>query len=816
MADFTIRASGEEESQEHRPVGFEEDPAMVMVPTELPILPLRGVVIFPSAIVPLLISRGSSLKLVEDCLKGDRILGLAAQKNAEDENPDPTALFSRGSAGRILKMLKYPDGSMRILVQGIQRIEIKEYLQIDPYLRARIARLEDIERSSKDVSALQAHMVSQFSKFVSMVPYLPDELQGVVMNIKDPARVADLIASQLNISGDEKQDLLNTLDVGARLEKLSTILSREIELVELGHKIQSQVQGELNKNQKEFYLRQQMRAIQKELGEGDSRSNEIDDLKKKIEDAKMPEEARKAADNELERLRIIPPESAEHSMVRTYLEWLVNLPWAVSTEDNLDIVHARQVLDEDHYDLEKIKDRILEYLAVRKLRKDPKGPILCFVGPPGVGKTSLGRSIARAIGRKFSRISLGGVRDEAEIRGHRRTYIGSLPGRIIQSLRSSGSNNPLFMLDEIDKLGMDFRGDPASALLEVLDPEQNFSFQDHYLDVPFDLSKVMFITTANYLEPVPPALRDRMEVIELAGYTDEEKLEIAKRHLIPKQIKENGLTTEQIAFTDEAILLVARSFTHEAGVRNLERELGRVCRKVARMVTEGKTGMTDITPEKVLELLGPEKFFSEVSERTMEPGVAIGLAWTPNGGDILFIEASRMAGKKGLTLTGHLGDVMKESAQAALSYIRSHADRLGISADFFENCDLHIHVPAGATPKDGPSAGITMATALASLLTGRPLRSHLAMTGEITLRGRVMPIGGVKEKVLAARRAGVTTIILPRRNEKDLEDVPPTVRKELQFHFVDTIGEVIDLALEPAAIPVGTTSSSFQETAQPL
>lgn len=816
MADFTIRASGEEEGQEHRPVGFEEDPSTVTVPTELPILPLRGVVIFPSAIVPLLISRGSSLKLVEDCLKGDRILGLAAQKNAEDENPDPTALFSRGSAGRILKMLKYPDGSMRILVLGIQRIEIKEYLQIEPYLRARIARLEDIERSSKDVSALQAHMVSQFSKFVSMVPYLPDELQGVVMNIKDPARVADLIASQLNISGDEKQDLLNTLDIGARLEKLSTILSREIELVELGHKIQSQVQGELNKNQKEFYLRQQMRAIQKELGEGDSRSNEIEDLKKKIEEAKMPEEARKAADNELERLRIIPPESAEHSMVRTYLEWLVNLPWSVSTEDNLDIPHARQVLDEDHYDLEKIKDRILEYLAVRKLRKDPKGPILCFVGPPGVGKTSLGRSIARAMGRKFSRISLGGVRDEAEIRGHRRTYIGSLPGRIIQSLRTSGSNNPLFMLDEVDKLGMDFRGDPSSALLEVLDPEQNFSFQDHYLDVPFDLSKVMFITTANYLEPVPPALRDRMEVVELAGYTDEEKLEIAKRHLIPKQIKENGLTTEQIAFADEAILLVARSFTHEAGVRSLERELGRVCRKVARMVTEGQTGMMEITPAKVLELLGPEKFFSEVSERTMEPGVAIGLAWTQNGGDILFIEASRMAGKKGLTLTGHLGDVMKESAQAALSYIRSHADRLGIPSDFFENCDLHIHVPAGATPKDGPSAGITMATALASLLTGRPLRSHLAMTGEITLRGRVMPIGGVKEKVLAARRAGVTTVILPRRNEKDLEDIPLAARQELKFHFVDTIGEVLDLALEPAAIPVGTTSSSFREAAQPL
>lgn len=815
MADFTIRASGEEEGQEHRPVGFEEDPATVTVPTELPILPLRGVVIFPSAIVPLLISRGSSLKLVEDCLKGDRILGLAAQKNAEDENPAPGALFSRGSAGRILKMLKYPDGSMRILVQGIQRIEIRDYIQQEPYLRARIVALQDSVQPSRDLDALQAHVVSQFSKFVSMVPYLPDELQGVVMNIKDPGRVADLIASQLNISSEEKQDLLNVLDIRTRLEKLSNILTREVELVELGHKIQSQVQTELNKNQKEFYLRQQMRAIQKELGEGDSRSNEIEELKKKIEEAKMPEEAQKAADNELERLRIIPPESAEHSMVRTYLEWLANLPWSISTEDHLDIPHARQVLDEDHYDLEKIKDRILEYLAVRKLRQDPKGPILCFVGPPGVGKTSLGRSIARAIGRKFARISLGGVRDEAEIRGHRRTYIGSLPGRIIQSLRTAGSNNPLFMLDEIDKLGMDFRGDPASALLEVLDPEQNFSFQDHYLDVPFDLSKVMFITTANYLEPVPPALKDRMEVIELAGYTDEEKLEIAKRHLIPKQIRENGLTPEQISFEDEAILLVARSYTHEAGVRNLERELGRVCRKVARAVTEGQTGLTTITPAKVRELLGPEKFFSEAAERTMEPGVAIGLAWTPNGGDILFIEATRMAGKKGLTLTGHLGDVMKESAQAALSYVRSRADRLGIPADFFENCDLHIHVPAGAIPKDGPSAGITMTTALASLLTGRPIRSHLAMTGEMTLRGRVMPIGGVKEKVLAARRAGVTTIILPQRNEKDLEDVPANVQQELKFHFVETIDEVLDIALEPAAVPVRPAVSQYRETAPP-
>ena len=816
MADIIVRASGEEEEgQEHRPVGFEEDPNGITVPPELPILPLRGVVIFPSAIVPLLISRESSLKLVDDCLKGDRILGLAAQKNAEDENPEPHALFSRGSAGRILKVLKYPDGSVRILVQGLKRIEIREHLQREPYLRARVVQLHDISLPSKDLNALQAHLVSQFAKFVSMVPYLPDELQGVVMNIKDPGKVTDFIASNLNISTDEKQDLLNTLEVRGRLEKLSTILNREVELVELGHKIQSQVQSELNKNQKEFYLRQQMRAIQKELGEGDPRSGEIEELRKKIEDAQMPEEARKAAENELERLRIIPPESAEHSMVRTYLEWLVNLPWSSSTEDNLDIPHARQVLDEDHYDLEKIKDRILEYLAVRKLRHDPKGPILCFVGPPGVGKTSLGRSIARAMGRKFIRLSLGGIRDEAEIRGHRRTYIGSLPGRIIQSIRTAGSNNPLFMLDEVDKLGMDFRGDPASALLEVLDPEQNFSFSDHYLDVPFDLSKVMFITTANYLEPVPPALRDRMEVIELAGYSEEEKLEIAKRHLIPKQIRENGLTDSLITFADEAVWTIARSYTHEAGVRNLEREIGRVCRKIARAVTEGQTEPVVVNMDKVAELLGPEKYFSEVAERTQDPGVAIGLAWTPNGGDILFIESTRMAGKKGLTLTGHLGEVMKESAQAALSYIRSRADRLGIPADFFENCDLHIHVPAGAIPKDGPSAGITMAVSLASLLTGRPVRSHLAMTGEITLRGRIMPIGGVKEKVLAARRAGVTTVIMPKRNQKDLEDVPANVRAEMQFRFVDTIDEVLDLALEPPAIPIDAAVPRFRQATAP-
>ncbi len=794
-----IEATGDE-IQSQKFYGFEEDVSGVSVPDVLPILPLRGVVIFPSAIVPLLISRGTSLKLVEDCIEGERMLGLIAQKNPEEEAPAPSGLYARGTAGRILKILKYPDGSVRILVQGLRRLEIHEYTQREPYFRAHVRLLSDIYESSKDLEAVQANMVNQFSKFVSMIPYLPDELQVVVMNIKDPGKVTDLVASNLNVSLEEKQDLINTVDVKQRLEKLSAILNREIELLELGHKIQSQVQTELNKNQKEFYLRQQMKAIQKELGEGDPRGSEVEELKKKIDDAGMPEEAKKTADNELERLKIIPPESAEHTVVRTYLEWLVNLPWSKSTEDNLDIPHARTVLDEDHYDLDKIKDRILEYLAVRKLKRDSKGPILCFVGPPGTGKTSLGRSIARAVGRKFQRISLGGVRDEAEIRGHRRTYIGALPGRVIQALRNAGSNNPLFMLDEIDKLGMDFRGDPASALLEVLDPEQNSTFVDHYLDIPFDLSRMMFITTANYLEPVPPALRDRMEVIELAGYTEEEKLEIAKRHLIPKQRAENGLTEENVEFTAEGLQAIIRSYTREAGLRNLEREIGRVCRKVARGVTEGKTERIVVTPEKVREYLGPERFFSEIAERLQDPGVATGLAWTPNGGEILFIEATRMSGKKGLTLTGHLGEVMKESVQAALSFIRSRAEKLGIPADFFEQSDLHVHVPAGAIPKDGPSAGVAMAVALVSLLTGRVVRHDLAMTGESTLRGKVLPVGGIKEKVLAAKRAGISTVILPKRNETDLEELSENVQSEMTFHFVESVDEALAVALEPKTV----------------
>jgi len=808
-----------EEAPEQKFYGFDEDVSGVPVPEELSILPLRGVVIFPSAIVPLLISRPSSLKLVEDCLQRDRVLGLVAQKNAEEESPGTDGLYSRGTAGRILKMLKYPDGTVRILVQGLKRIEIVGYVSQEPFLRAKIRVLSDIHKPSKDLDAVQAHMVNQFSKFVSMIPYLPDELQVVVMNIKDPGKVTDLVCSNLNISVEEKQDLLNTTDVLARLQRLTAILNREIELLELGHKIQSQVQSELNKNQKEFYLRQQMKAIQRELGESDSRTAELEELRSRVEKAQMPPEARKAADNELERLRIIPPESAEHTVVRTYLEWLVSLPWSVSTEDNLAVPHAREILDEDHFDLEKIKDRILEYLAVRQLKKDPKGPILCFVGPPGTGKTSLGRSIARAMGRKFVRLSLGGVRDEAEIRGHRRTYIGSLPGRIIQGIRTAGSNNPLFMLDEIDKLGVDFRGDPASALLEVLDPEQNFSFMDHYLDVPFDLSKVMFITTANYLDPIPPALKDRMEVLELSGYIEEEKLEIARRHLIPKQIKEHGLSDEMIAFTDDAILRVIRSYTREAGLRNLEREIGRICRKVARAVTEGQKEKITVGPEKVREYLGPERFFSEVAERTGEPGVVTGLAYTPHGGDILFIESTKMPGKKGLTLTGHLGEVMKESAQAALSYIRARADQLGIKQDFFEDCDIHIHVPAGAVPKDGPSAGLTMACSLASLLTGRAAKGNVAMTGEITLRGKVMPVGGIKEKVLAAKRAGIDTVILPKRNENDLEDVPANVREGMNFVFVETIDQALRTALEPDSVTAkqypGRSQAPQEEAAAP-
>jgi len=773
----------------------EEDVSKVEIPELLPVLPLRGIVIFPSQIHPFLVSRASSLKLIEDVGQNSRIIGLATQKNPEEESPGPEGLYPCGTAVRILKMLKYPDQSVRVLVQGLARIDLQTFIQRDPYFIARVGRLAESLTADKEVEALHANLVSQFSKFVSLVPYLPDELQVMAMQVRDPARLTDLVASYLKIAVEELQDLLATLDVRQRLEKLIVILGREIELLELGHKIQSQVQTELNKNQREYYLRQQLKAIQKELGEADGRSSEIEDLEKKIEAAKMPEEARKAADKELERLRMIPPESAEHTVVRTYIDWLVSVPWGVSTEDNLDIANARKVLDEDHYDLEKVKERILEFLAVRKLKADTKGPILCFVGPPGTGKTSLGRSIARALGRKFVRLSLGGIRDEAEIRGHRRTYIGSLPGRIVQGLRNAGSNNPLFILDEVDKLGADFRGDPASALLEVLDPEQNNSFVDHYLDVPLDLSRVLFLTTANVLDTIPHALRDRMEVLELPGYTEEEKLQIADRHIVPKVMVEHGLGDIKIEFARPAVAEIIRSYAREAGLRNLEREIARICRKIARSITEGESAPERITPEMLQRYLGPPKYFSEVAERTNEPGVATGLAWTPNGGDIIFIESTRMAGQKGLTLTGSLGDVMKESAQAALSYIRSRADRIGLAPDFYDKSDIHVHVPAGAIPKDGPSAGVTIAASLVSLLTGRPVRADVAMTGEITLRGKVLPVGGIKEKVLAARRAGIRTVILPRRNEHDLDDVPAELRSEMEAIFVDTVDEVLAHAL---------------------
>jgi ATP-dependent Lon protease len=784
-----------DKGQEEKQFETEEDLTQVEIPQMLPLLPLRGIVIFPNQTHPFLVSRPSSLKLLED-VGQSQLIALTAQKNPEEENPAPEGLYQRGTAVRILKMLKYPDKSVRVLVQGIARIELQQFTRREPYFVARVSRLLEKLVANREVDALQANLVSQFSKFVSLVPYLPDELQMMAMQVRDPGRLSDLVASYLKIAIEELQDLLSTLEVRQRLEKLIVILSREIELLELGHKIQSQVQTELNKNQREYFLRQQLKAIQKELGETDGRSAEIDDLEKKIEAASMPEEARKAADKELDRLRMIPPESAEHTVVRTYLDWLVSLPWCISTEDNLDITHARAVLDEDHYDLEKVKERILEFLAVRKLKSDTKGPILCFVGPPGTGKTSLGRSIARALGRKFVRLSLGGIRDEAEIRGHRRTYIGSLPGRIIQGLRNAGSNNPLFILDEVDKLGADFRGDPASALLEVLDPEQNSTFVDHYLDVPFDLSHVLFITTANILDTIPHALRDRMEMLELPGYTEEEKLHIVDRHLVPKQLTENGLSDKPIEFTHEAVAEIIRSYAREAGVRNLEREIARICRKIARSITESEAPPEQITLALLQRYLGAPKYFSEVAERANEPGVATGLAWTPNGGDIIFIESTRMNGQKGLTLTGSLGDVMKESAQAALSYIRTRAEGLGIAPDFYDKSDIHVHVPAGAIPKDGPSAGVTIAASLASLMTGRPVRSDMAMTGEITLRGKVLPVGGIKEKVLAARRAGIHTVALPRRNEHDLDDIPAELRSEMEIIFVDTVDDVLNQVLQ--------------------
>ena len=792
------------------------------IPSELPVLPLRGTVVYPLTMVPLNVGQPRSIKLVDEAATSpSRMIALITIKNDQVEEPGPDDVYRVGTVAFIHRLLRAPDGTVRLIVQGLERVRLEEFTATEPYLRARLQVLTDILEKNLQEEALVRNTIELFRRLVSLAPYLPEELLVAAMNAEDARQLAYIIAMSIRMELQDAQALLELDSVADKLTKLDALISKELEVLELGKKIQSQAQSELEKTQREYILREQLKQIKKELGEEDEQAVEIKEYEKKIAEAQMTPEAEKEAKRELGRMRTMPPAAAEYHVIKTYLDWLVDLPWAKTTEDNLDITRARQILDEDHYDLKDVKERILEYLAVRKLRlerggdeeaKTYKGSILCFAGPPGVGKTSLGQSIARALGRKFIRMSLGGMHDEAEIRGHRRTYIGALPGRIIQSLKRAESRNPVMMLDEVDKIGADFRGDPSSALLEVLDPAQNKTFRDHYLDVDFDLSQVIFICTANQLEPIQPALRDRMEILTLSGYTEDEKLHIAKGYLVPRQIKENGLAPEEITFEDEAIRHIARDYTREAGVRNLEREIGRVCRKVATHIAEGKPTPVVINSAKVSELLGKPKFYAEVAERTSIPGVSTGLVWTPVGGDIVFIEATRMPGSKGFIVTGQLGDVMKESAQAALSYVRSKAKELGIEPKSFEQSDIHLHVPEGATPKDGPSAGVTMATALASLMTNRLVRSDVAMTGEITLRGRVLPVGGIKEKVLAAHRAGLKTVILPRRNEKDLDDLPEDVRKSLTFVFAENVNDVFNAALLPAPSQSDTGNGDASNT----
>jgi ATP-dependent Lon protease len=768
------------------------------LPERVGVLPLRDTVTFPDMLIPLNVGQQRSVELINDVLRGDRSIVMVASRKSDVETPAPEDLYSVGVIGVVARMIRVPDGTLRVLIQGGQRVRVERWLATDPYLVAEISELPDVVKPTPELTALTRNVQQTFNNIVEEVPYLPEELQIMVANVEDPSALGHLIAGALRLKTEEKQELLEEVDVGKRLRRLAEILSRELEVVALGSKIQLQVQSELEKGQREYFLRQQLKAIQEELGEADEVQAEVNELRQQLAAIQLPEEVRKQVDRELARLERLQPAMAEYGVVRGYLEWIEALPWDKSTTDNLDLGHARTVLDEDHYDIEQVKDRILEFLAVRSLKPDARGSILCFVGPPGVGKTSLGRSIARALGREFERISVGGVRDEAEIRGHRRTYIGAMPGTIIRAMRDAAANNPLLMIDEIDKMGADFRGDPSSAMLEVLDPEQNHSFRDHYLDLPFDLSGVMFVTTANTLETVPGPLRDRMEVIRLAGYTEAEKLEIAKRYLVPRQIERNGLTGSRISFTDPALRAIISNYTREAGVRQLEREIGSVCRKVARQVAEGRAKRkVMVTEPRVRALLGKRKFFSEVRRRTSRPGVATGLAWTPVGGEVLFIEATAMPGKGGLMITGQLGEVMKESAQAALSYVRSNAAELfpDLPEDWFATHDLHIHVPAGAIPKDGPSAGVAMVTALASLLSERPVRSDVAMTGEITLAGQVLPIGGLKEKALAAQRSGIKCVIAPALNEQDIDEIPEPLRKDLEFVFVAEIDDVLKTAL---------------------
>jgi len=767
------------------------------IPEILPILPLFDAALYPKMVLPLVVMQPESIQLVDEAMSKDRLIGLIVAKKPVEENIKARDnLNTVGTVALILKMAKTEDNKLQLLAQGLGRFEVKKYAQEKPYLKASVKHMKDIETKDKEIDALMSNMIGQFSRVAELSPGLPQEIVVMAKSIQEPGILADMISSTINSSLEEKQRVLEIYDVKKRLKEVTRLLNYQLEILELGSKIQSQVKGDMDKRQREYFLREQLKAIKEELGEKDEAAVEIEDYKAKIEEKNLPEEARKEAERELNRLSRMHPSSAEYTVASTYLDWLTSLPWHDSTEDNMDIKKARKILDQDHFGLNKAKQRIIEYLAVRKLKPESKGPILCFVGPPGTGKTSLGRSIANALGRKFFRISLGGVRDEAEIRGHRRTYIGALPGRIIQGIRRSESNNPVFMLDEIDKVGSDFRGDPSSALLEVLDPEQNFSFSDHYLDVPFDLSRVMFITTANILDTIPPALQDRMEVLKLVGYTLEEKVKIAVRYLIPRQRDAHGLKSGHIKFTKGAIKHIISGYTREAGLRNLEREIANICRGVAAGIAEENVKSVTINVGNISEYLGPVRLTHEGKARTSIPGVATGLAWTQTGGELLFVEATSMRGNKGLTLTGQLGDVMKESATAALSFIRSNAALIGVPEDYFEKHDIHIHVPAGAIPKDGPSAGVTMLTALASLLTNRTVRKDLAMTGEITLRGQVLPIGGLKEKVLAAHRAGIKTIIIPKLNEKDLYDVSEEIQKKIDFKPVESMQDVLKIAFE--------------------